>query len=181
MSNVQYIQKPIDFNVWRGVVGYEGWYEVSKQGSVRNIKKRHSTSIGKLLHPKLGKTGYLSVRLFRDGNGKTIPIAQLVATAFIGPRPQGMVINHIDGNKSNNSVENLEYCTPSENTLHAIKMGLRSQPKGENHPRAKLTNDQVCQIRDLINQGKMSQRKIARIFGICPATITQIKNGKQWK
>lgn len=96
--------------VWRPVVGYEGLYEVSNTGQVRSLFRYK-----KVLKPNMAKTGYCTVELFKSGESKRLLIHRLVAKAFI-PNPDNFPqINHKDENRSNNSVDNLEWCTAKYN------------------------------------------------------------------
>lgn len=108
--------------VWKTIEDFPN-YEVSNQGRVRNMKT------GNMLTVKIGRDGhYSSVFLCNNGHENTQRVHRLVAEAFLGKRP-GMMVNHIDGDKLNNNVDNLEWCTAKENNIHAIKSGL-------NHPGA---------------------------------------------
>lgn len=103
--------------IWKDIVGYEGLYEVSNTGKVRSLNYLHT---GKVRELRLGadKDGYLLVHLCRGGKVKTHKVHSLVMEAFVGPRPEGYEINHINECKTNNRVENLEYCTHRENCNH---------------------------------------------------------------
>ena len=113
--------------MWKDVLGYEGRYEVNTLGQVK------ATKSGKILSPQLGGNGYYKVGLRKQVGGiKTREILhRLVATAFI-PNPHNKPqVNHIDGNKLNNNVCNLEWVTASENSQHAFDTGL-SKPHYKN-------------------------------------------------
>ena len=136
---------------WR-LVHENSSYEVSSEGKVRRItdhKLRARWQVGRELSPQVQGHGlghaYLRVKL----DGKYIPIARLVAEAFIMPRPVGFVVNHKDGVKSNNCLANLEWVTLTENAQHALRTGLRDPIKwsGERHGMSKLTEDAVRDIR----------------------------------
>lgn len=102
--------------VWKPITGYEGLYEVSDAGAVRCRKTDHY----RLLKQKYNRfTGYYAVDLRKDGKYKTCSVHRLVATAFL-PNPDGLpYVNHIDEDKTNNSVENLEWCTSQYNNLYS--------------------------------------------------------------
>lgn len=110
---------------WRNIVGYDGLYQVSNQGSVRNLKSGRLVSISKTAD------GYSKVALRANGKAKTFLVHRLVASAFIGDL-QGMQVNHMDENRSNNVVQNLEICTASQNSRH----GSRLQRIAEKRSRA---------------------------------------------
>lgn len=121
---------------WKVVEGFE-WYEVSNKGTVRSIDRmvpylRKGETLyrfckGKQLSPGESAMGYFTVALCNPEikSGKSFTVHSLVARHFLDYR-EGLVVNHIDGNKQNNVVENLEYVTSQENNLHAHRIGLKS-------------------------------------------------------
>lgn len=106
--------------IFRPIPEYVGLYEVSNFGNVKSLKSRHNKII--VLKKGVDLSGYEIVTLCRNGVHKTKTVHRLVLSAFLGISDKN--VNHIDGNKKNNCVENLEYVTKSQNTLHAIKLGL---------------------------------------------------------
>ena len=98
---------------WRPVVGYEELYWISTDGRVYSVPRKNTS--GGILTKDIAPNGYHIVHLYLNGHPKTVRIHQLVAAAFIGPRPTGMQVRHLDGNKSNNHISNLAYGTPSQN------------------------------------------------------------------
>jgi hypothetical protein len=102
----------------------------------------------------------------------------LVAESFIGPKPEGLQVNHIDGIKSNNHYSNLEYVTPLENTRHAWEHGLSKKQLGERCSSSKLTSSQVAYIKR--NKGIIKAKDLARELGITPSNISQIWRGYSW-
>jgi hypothetical protein len=192
---------------WRPVVGYEGLYSISNLGRVRgevDVCNRKYKK-GRILSPRLSNVGYYQVSLFIKGKGKTRTIHQLVAVAFIGPRPKGLYINHKDACKANNRPENLEYCTPRENLQHASRLGLmrsgdkhpsrlhpetraygdkngaRKHPermsRGEKNGWAKIKDADVPRIFELKRKG-LSSADIAPLFGVSSSCIRRIVRGE---
>lgn len=104
---------------WRSVVGFEGLYEVSSDGRVRGLTVRRERRV------TINPFGYQTIQLWRDNRGHMFMVHRIVAAAFIGPLPDGKEVNHIDGDKGNNGVANLEYVTRSQNMIHAYDTGLR--------------------------------------------------------
>ena len=115
---------------WRDVVGYEGLYQVSNIGRVKSMGwtvagPNGSTCRrqGRIIKQSIKRDGYCQVRLYRDKTHKDWRVHRLVALAFIGEGGERQYIDHIDGNRTNNAVDNLRWCTPSENTNYAICRG----------------------------------------------------------
>lgn len=119
--------------IWNDVVDFEGLYQVSNLGNLRRHPDKQSTN--KYRKPKplerathLNRLGYPYATLSKEGKSSKKTVHQLVAAAFIPGFTYGMEVNHIDGNKQNNSVSNLEACTSQDNNLHAHKNGLMPKP-----------------------------------------------------
>lgn len=125
--------------IWRDVIGYEGLYQVSNLGRVKALPKRGHKSL--IMKQTIKKDGYIRIQLSKDAKSSCLYVHRLVADAFLPKTPEKSEVNHIDGNKSNNALFNLEWVTRSDNTKHALKTGLRTNPTkgkfGSTHPTAK--------------------------------------------
>ena len=160
---------------WLDIPNYEG-YQVSNHGRVRNKKT------GKILKPYLTR-GYLRVSLYNDSGRKCKLVHRLVAEAFI-PNPHNKpAVNHINGCKTDSNVSNLEWANHSENMSHAHSNGLRPKinTQGQNNGYAKLTEAQVIQIKQLLDDGKLTQKTIGSQFNVSRHTIKDIKSGRRWR
>lgn len=127
-------------------------------------------------------TEYQIINLSKlDGKKRTFRVHRLVMMAFNPVENMDeLEVNHLDGNKKNNKLENLEWCTASENQKHAFKTGLQKARKGESSNFARLTEEDVKQVFELRRQGLL-QREIAEIVGCTPSNISAILRGKSWK
>lgn len=176
--------------LWAWISGYEGFYEVSSFGLLRTwrVKGNKQGVLRKeaaQMSPGKNSNGYRTVRLAKNKKATTLKIHSLVAETFIGPRPDGTEINHKDGCKTNNRVENLEYVTRSENQKHAYRLGLKTvavyEPdRGEDGSNAILTTDQVIEMRRLRKEG-MLFRQLAKRFGVSFVCAWDAVKGKTWK
>lgn len=171
--------------VWKPVVGFEGWYSVSNLGRVRRDRAAQGTNAGAIKKLKLNKYGYAVVNLFTGtyASRKHRTVHSLVTEAFIGPRPPGQQVNHKDGKKSHNDDWNLEYVTPLGNSRHAVevlgvfrgRIGLR----GEAQPGHKLTDAKVRAIRKLARTERCAT--IAARFNVARSTVESVVACRTWK
>lgn len=163
---------------WRPVVGYEGLYEVSSLGRVKRVALHPIRgTAGKVLTPK--EDAYLRVTLFRnDGKRYCYGIHALVAAAFVGPRPTGHLVDHIDENKRNNHADNVQYLLPIHNTRKSIARDLSIVGVRSNG--GKLSYEDACEIRRLSAHG-ISRAELGRRYGVAAPYVTQIVQGKKWK
>lgn len=147
-------------------------YGFSKGGAVISFKK---TGVGYMLTQQLTPKGYRRVFV----NHKKIFVHRLVAEVFI-PNPHNLpVVNHIDGNKQNNHVSNLEWVSVGENQSHAYRIGLRVQSKGSSHGRSKLTESDIKSIREQRSRG-VKITSLARRFNVSPSLISAIALKQIW-
>lgn len=174
--------------IWKELVGNRETYLVSNFGNIKT-KSRNGRHYFIKSHPlKIYSkdNGYQRVVLSLSGHGKYYYVHRLVAQLFI-PNPDNLsFVNHIDGNKSNNRADNLEWCTRSENEKHAWRIGLKSKytigTKGEKHGMHKLTQEQVDYIRSVHKRfdQEFGSVGLAKKFGVSPQTITNIVNYRNW-
>ena len=158
MKGVIIIIRPVIYK------GSKTRYFVTSEGDVYNDK-------GHKMALKENEDGYLVLKIFVDGKAVYPGVHTLVATAFI-PNPDNLPqVNHIDGDKTNNCVNNLEWVTAKDNVRHSILTGLRSNTLDCE------TVERICQI---METGEYTQNQIAEMFNIPRHTITGIKNKVVW-
>ena len=156
--------------IWKDVVGYEGLYQVSNLGRVKSLTRKNVKQ-DRLLTPT-NNNGYYCVSLLKNKKRKFCLIHRLVAKTFVENPDNKKEVNHIDGNKKNNRANNLEWCTPSENIIHAYKEKLKKP---------------VClnkQIKQLDMEGNLikiwsSVKEAGEHFNTSPTNITKCLTGKQ--
>lgn len=157
---------------WKPIPDYDG-YQVSNFGRVKSFKQ----SRVKILKPVINRQGYLLASLSNITNHKSFRVHRLVAQLFVPNPTNKSEVNHRDGNKFNNFVDNLEWVTSSENQQHAVTMGL--QKSGVDVYNAKFTNEQILWIRD--NPNNLLVSELAKIFNTQTTVISAIQLGKRYK
>jgi hypothetical protein len=171
--------------IWKDIEGYEGIYQVSNKGKVKSMPRiprrfeRPDMAKGRILKQQFVSAGYLKVALCKAGTEKTAQVHKLVANAFLMKPDGAEVVNHIDFDKTNNSVDNLEWCTQKYNIHHSAKYFRLSH--GENHPHSKLTENQVREIRAKHIPYKYSAAKLAKEYGVAQISIKRILNRRFWR
>ncbi|AXQ67825.1 HNH endonuclease [Bacillus phage Kioshi] len=162
--------------IWKslkGVVDNGDNYSVSSLGKIRNDK------LDIVLKHAINK-GYHCVGLCSKSKRINYTVHRLVALAFLDNPSDKEQVNHLDGNKSNNKLSNLEWSTRSENTKHAYDTGLSSRV-GEKNSKNKLTSDDVIEIRRLFKTGKYNTLDLANRYNVTRPNINSIVKGKSWK
>lgn len=168
---------------WLPVVGFEGQFEVSDAGRVKALawSRRHwcGRSIPqpeKIITQSRHAGGYRIVSL-RDGRKHYVH--RLVMAAFAGPAKDRQDVNHIDGDKTNNRLDNLEYCDRLHNVHHAIATGLQDNA-GEGNGMHRYTTEQIIAAYNAVRSG-LTQRQAAAVSGVSEGMISQVVMGKRWK
>lgn len=175
----------MDKEIWKDIEGYENYYQISNLGNIKSLPRKIINNKGyyiskeKILSAGLSASGYMHIALCRFGKNKTFKIHRLKAIAFI-PNPENKpCINHIDGNKLNNDIYNLEWCTHSENHKHAFKIGLKTPHHNTDHSSNKPVN-QLDLNMNFIAKYK-SIHEAFRITGIDYRMISKVCTGIQKK
>lgn len=175
--------------MWKPCVGFEEFLEVSDQGAIRSLpsvrtgirngQPHPQRRQGKVLSPFMGRNGYLIIApKFGEGRKKHL-LHRLIARTFVAGFSEGLTVNHINGVKTDNRAENLEWVTLARNTEHQWETGLVDL-RGEKHPSSKLTAEKVLILRRLISLG-IPCRSLATLVDVSPATIYLIRDGKRWQ
>lgn len=179
--------------MWKKIDGASN-YEVNELGEVKSIARSIYSWNGYAYCDKFYKEkklkfkdirGYKSVSIvYDDGKRRMRQVHRLVLETFAPvDNQEKLQVNHIDGVKSNNNLNNLEWCTSKENIVHAHKLGLiksKRNQNGEKNNLSKLTDEKVIKIIDMIKKGAKNP-EIAELFGVKDNTISNIRTGHTWK
>lgn len=171
---------------WRPVVGYEGRYDVSNHGQVKSLRRvavnpykmeapRRRTIPEKILVGYVGKKGYVVVNL----SGVLLKVHRLVLFAFVGPCPEGLECRHMDGDRTNNRLENLCWGTHIENCRDRDRHGTTA--RGERSGSAVLTEKDVRRIHSLFATGQYAASQLAAEFNVSQPTIDCVLKGKTFR
>lgn len=163
---------------WKHVVGYEGFYEISNIGRVKRLP-RLSHQIATIVNPILTPYGYFICSLGKNKKHRNYFIHRLVAIAFIENPRNCSDVNHLDGDRKNYKLENLEWCTRGENHKHAFRTGLRHQNGDKNQSR-KLNSRHVKEIVSRYTPNVYTREMICQDYHIDISTVRDILNGESW-
>jgi hypothetical protein len=162
---------------WREIPGSDGRYLASTLGRICTLYPRKDGRYNpKIINTWISKIGYEHCKLSRDGKSRTCLVHRMVMFAFVGP--SDLDVNHIDGNKLNNCLSNLQYLSHQENIRHAVDvLGKKFGVRGQKSPLAKLSDVQVRWIRRLDKSG-FTHGELVEIFGISNNHLSAIRNGR---
>lgn len=148
-------------------------YLINRKGDVFSIRSN------RIISQRLDKYGYLRVNLYEGTKNHTVTVHRLVAKAFV-PNPNNLPeVNHIDGDKTNNNADNLEWVSSSENQKHAFMIGLQKSHKGEDNPAARYTEKDARLVCELLTKGRRNA-EIRDETGFSLSFIEKIKYGECW-
>lgn len=176
--------------VWKPIEGFEGFYVISRDGDIKSVErwihlKSHSyIKKEQDIIQSINPSGYKQVKLYNNtGKTKSIVVHRLIAFTFLENPNEYKYINHIDGNKLNNNLSNLQWCTSSQNNTHAYRTGLKKPENyaGEACYFAKLTEKEVIAIREEYKLNKPFQRRLAEKYNTTITNINMIINRNTWK
>lgn len=156
---------------WTPLKGYEESYLINKSGQVYSIKYK------KIMKQSINKWGYATMGIYKNKKRFNVRVNRLVASTFI-PNPENLEqVNHIDGNKLNDHVSNLEWCSRLDNMRHASKNGIMAS--ADRNGKSKLTTENVLDIVKMFSMD-ISCQEIADYYKVDRSTISCIKRGKSW-
>lgn len=158
------------------IKGYDKYF-ITDDGKI--FSDKYNTR--RQLKPRINKKGYYYVNLCKNGKYKSVEIHRLVAKHFLPNFDESLQVNHIDGCKTNDNVSNLEMVTQSENLQHAYKNGLLKIKIGEDHWCAKLTEEQIKEIKQKYIPKVYTQQMLADEYNVSRSAIRFILKGKTWK
>lgn len=178
-------------NEWKDVPGYIGLYQVNRDGIFRSLDryvefnyrrsgKKQRFVKGKILKFGFSTKGYLQLHLSKKSVVSTLEIHRIVAKVWI-PNPDNLpIVNHKNGITTDARVENLEWCTASQNMKHAYSIGLNRSSRGSSNSQSKLTEELVLEMKRRHFVYGDSQRSLAPIFGVSHSVVRNIMIGKKW-
>jgi hypothetical protein len=171
--------------VWKDIKGYEGHYQISNLGRVKSLSRAVKSRVGVfgtkkeiILKPFKNGDGYLKYKLCINGKEKSVISHRLVANEFLENPLNKPQVNHKNGIKDDNRVDNLEWVTSSENVIHSLANNLKIPQKGSEHGMSKLTEKEVLEIR-AIGRTK-TLKEVGKIYNVDMSLVSMILLNKIW-
>ena len=182
-SYYNYDTTPLDGEEWRYIPEFGTFYMVSNLGRIKSVDRYVLNGKGgkifkksQLISPGLNSSGYLTVCLKKDKKSKTISLHRLIALCFVDNPFSLPEVNHIDGNKQNNTSRNLEWCSRKENMGHSVLNKLRNYDKPFDCSKFKITEEEIL----FIYNSKESTSVLADKYNLTKSSIQRIRNGKTY-
>lgn len=173
LFNLPFVQEP---ETWKDVKGFEGKYQISSLGRVKSLSNNKKE---KILKNGINTTGYLIICLCNNPYYKTFLVHRLMMIAFEKPNILNKSdVNHIDGNKLNNRLDNLEWNTRQENIIHSFAHDMSK--KGSKHYHSKLQDDIIIEIRNKHIPYHYTQKMLAEEYKVSEGTIQSIIERRTW-
>lgn len=173
--------------MWKWIPSFEEHYKASNLGNIKSVNRvtdgrpnELKTIKGKQLKPAIGNGGYFRVSLCINGKRRNYSVHRLVAFTFLG-KSDKKCVNHIDCNKLNNNINNLEWCTHKENTHYAMNLNKMRWRFGENHPYRKLNDEKVKSILKEYIPWEVGYYRLSKKYGVSVGVIQSIISGLTWK
>lgn len=194
MTEQNFTIEELNNEIWKPIADSNNRYAISNLGRIKRVVAVSGAPQNKILRLGVSNAGYGFISLRPKPQEKhTKYIHQLVAKAFLGESPQGLIVNHKDGNKLNNRLENLEYTTRANNNLHAVSLnlfptgdrnGMRIHPesvqRGSQNWNAKLNEDKVAEIKQLLKTS-ITISELSRRYNVSRKIIQLIRSNQIWK
>lgn len=165
--------------IWKSITHYRD-YQISNLGRVRSLPKQFRRFL-KIIKPMIDKAGYYRITLWKNSEYKRFLIHRLVAEMFVSNNKNKPTVNHLDNNPSNNIFNNLEWCTQSENMLHAFRTKSKVMPKGEDCYGHKVTEKEVKNIRKYHKKRVYNMRELAEMYNLSKPTVWKMIHRQTWR
>lgn len=173
--------------VWKDVIGLEDYYQVSNLGNVRSKERFVIRGRGgkykiqcKNLNPAINSDGYLTGIFRVDKNPINYKVHRILAESFIGSIPKGFEVNHINGIKTDNRLENLEIVSKSKNIKHAFALGLNKPRRGQLNGMCKIDSNKAKSVKEMTFNG-FTESQISKELNVSIHTVRDIRRGRTWK
>ena len=174
----------IEQEIWKDVIGYEELYQASTMGRIKSLHKiggASRQSFTGIMKPKTNRGGYYVIHICKNGIAKETTVHKVIALTFLTNPYNLSTVNHKNGIKTDNRLENLEWCSIQDNLKHALETGLR-KCDGENNGRSVFNKDDIIKAKLMYNTGKYSVREVRDMIGKgTRGSLQRAISGDTWK